>query len=77
MGQKTHKDGSILLINISDNMIVFMVEHIESRVNAMQNILANLEAQWKQEAEYQQYLDDCTFFKEATDLGVNSGDVWN
>lgn len=66
------------MINISDNMIVFMVEHIESRVNAMQNILANLEAQWKQEAEYQQYLDDCTFFKEATDLGVkNSGDVWN
>lgn len=66
------------MINISDNMIVFMVEHIESRVNAMQNILANLEAQWKQEAEYQQYLDDCTFFKEATDLGVkNSGDVWD
>lgn len=66
------------MINISDNMIVFMVEHIESRVNAMQNILANLEAQWKQDAEYQQYLDDCTFFKEATDLGVkNSGDVWN
>ena len=66
------------MINISDNMIVFMVEHIESRVNAIQNILANLEAQWKQDAEYQQYLDDCTFFKEATDLGVkNSGDVWN
>lgn len=66
------------MINISDNMIVFMVEHIESRVNAMQNILANLETQWKQDAEYQQYLDDCTFFKEATDLGVkNSGDVWD
>jgi len=66
------------MINILDTIIFNMVEQTESRVNAMQNILANLEAQWKQEAEYQQYLDDCTFFKEATDLGVkNSGDVWD
>lgn len=66
------------MINILDTVISNMVEQTESRVNAMQNILANLEAQWKQEAEYQQYLDDCTFFKEATDLGVkNSGDVWD
>ena len=77
MGQKTHKDGGVLMdiINIIDERTIHMVDIIEAQSN---RLLSSLNAYFEEQARYEQYLKDCTFFKEATDLGVkNSGDVWD